>query len=105
MTSTESALPAGPVLVLPGLWNSGPDHWQSHWERLAPAVFSRLVHQEWERPAAEDWTAELEAGVAQAGPGVLLAAHSLSCALVARWARRTSLSVRGALLVAPSDVE
>ncbi len=105
MTSTESALPAGPVLVLPGLWNSGPDHWQSQWERLAPAVFRRVVQQEWERPGVVDWLETLEEAVAAAGPEVLLAAHSLACALVARWAQLSSRPIRGALLVAPSDVE
>ena len=25
-----------PVLILPGLGNSGPEHWQSHWERRDP---------------------------------------------------------------------
>lgn len=24
------------VLLVPGLWNSGPEHWQSHWERDRP---------------------------------------------------------------------
>lgn len=105
MTSTESALPVGPVLNLPGLWNSGPEHWQSHWERLAPAVFRRVVQRDWERPAAADWILALEEAAAREGQGVVLAAHSLACALVARWAQSTRTPIRGALLVAPSDVE
>jgi predicted alpha/beta hydrolase family esterase len=105
MISTESALPSCPVLTLPGLWNSGPEHWQSHWERVAPAVFRRVVQREWERPAAADWVEVLEGAVVDAGPGVLLAAHSLACALVALWAQLSHTPIRGALLVAPSDVE
>lgn len=98
-------LPAAPVLTIPGLWNSGPDHWQSHWERLAPSVFRRVNQRDWETPRAEDWVAALDAEVSAAGPEVLLAAHSLGCALVCLWARRTRTPARGALLVAPSDVE
>ena len=98
-------LPHGPVLTVPGLWNSGPEHWQSHWEGLAPSVFRRVNQRDWERPALDEWVEGLEAAVAGAGPGVLLAAHSLSCALVGHWARRTRAAIRGALLVAPSDVE
>jgi uncharacterized protein len=105
MTSTLSAIPAGPVLVLPGLWNSGPDHWQSQWEKQHPAVFRRVVQREWERPAAADWLEVLEGAVVEAGPGVLLAAHSLSCALVALWAQLSHSPIRGALLVAPSDID
>jgi hypothetical protein len=102
--TTSEPLPEAPVLDLPGLWNSGPDHWQSHWETLAPAVFRRVEQRDWETPAIEDWVEALEAAV-RAAPGAVLAAHSASCALVAHWARRTRSAVRGALLVAPSDVE
>lgn len=31
----------GPVLILPGLYNSGPEHWQSYWER-AHSGFRRV---------------------------------------------------------------
>ncbi|HXH94304.1 MAG TPA: alpha/beta hydrolase [Thermoanaerobaculia bacterium] len=26
-----------PVLTIPGLWNSGPLHWQTHWEARQPS--------------------------------------------------------------------
>ncbi|HVO20804.1 MAG TPA: alpha/beta hydrolase [Anaeromyxobacter sp.] len=107
MESTATDL-LGPVLTLPGLWNSGPEHWQSQWERLFPAVFRRVEQREWERPALGEWVGTLDAAVTAAGPRVLLAAHSLACALVCHWAARHARAgarVRGALLVAPSDVE
>ncbi len=105
MPAPDPELPAGPVLTLPGLWSSGPEHWQSHWERLAPAVFRRVNQRDWETPRLEDWLEALDRAAAEAGPEVLLAAHSLSCALVCHFARRSRTPVRGALLVAPSDVE
>ncbi len=105
MPTAAPELPAGPVLTLPGLWSSGPEHWQSHWERLAPAVFRRVNQREWEAPRLADWLAALDRAAAEAGPEVLLAAHSLACALVCHFARRSRTPVRGALLVAPSDVE
>jgi uncharacterized protein len=96
------------TLLLPGLSNSGPEHWQSYWER-ADASCRRVQQAEWETPRCADWTATLDAAVeATAGP-VVLVAHSSSCALVAHWARDASaerrLQVCGALLVAPSDPE
>lgn len=92
------------ILLLPGLSNSGPEHWQSYWERSDPSCV-RLVQQEWETPVRQDWVATLERAVEEFGPDVLLVAHSAACALVAFWAAETSRSVHGALLVAPSDTE
>jgi predicted alpha/beta hydrolase family esterase len=93
-----------PVLILPGLYNSGPDHWQSRWESAHPA-FRRVMQDDWERPRCLDWVARLEAA-AQATPDAVLVAHSSSCALVAHWAGTGGAArIRGALLVAPSDTE
>ena len=52
-----------------------------------------------------DWVATLERAVELSGPDVVLVGHSTSCALVAFWAAHTARTVRGALLVAPSDIE
>ena len=95
------------VLLVPGLWNSGPENWQSYWERERSDCV-RVVQSDWETPRREDWVLTLETAVAAAPRPVVLAAHSLGCALVAHWAgspRASVGNVRGALLVAPSDVE
>ena len=92
------------VLVVPGLWNSGPQHWQSVWS-AAETGFRREEQAEWEAPARQDWVAALEVAVAAAGPQVVVAAHSLGCVTVAHWAAESGLTIRGAFLVAPSDVD
>jgi serine hydrolase len=94
------------ILLVPGLWNSGPEHWQSYWERERSDC-RRVLQRDWETPVRSEWVATLEAAVAGARGPVVLAAHSLACALVAHWAgaSRELSGVRGALLVAPSDVE
>lgn len=93
-----------PVLVLPGYADSGPDHWQSHWERTDPAC-QRVVQGDWLQPRLEDWLATLDRHVRACASPPVLAAHSLGCALVAHWAARASAPAKGALLVAPSDVD
>ena len=99
----ELQLPA-PVLILPGLYNSGPEHWQSRWESAHPE-FRRVTQDDWERPRCADWVAQLDAAVI-ATPDAVLVAHSSSCALVAHWAAAAgSRRIHGALLVAPSDPE
>jgi uncharacterized protein len=94
------------VLLLPGLWNSGPEHWQSYWER-EHADCRRVLQKDWETPRCGDWVDGLEDVVAASAVPVILAAHSLGCTLVAHWAgaSRNVSKVRGALLVAPSDTE
>ena len=93
------------VLILSGLWNSGPQHWQTHWERKHPE-WKRVPHRDYNNPEREEWVNELDAAIAGCEGTPLLVAHSLACVLVAQWARSGSaLKVAGALLVAPSDVE
>jgi len=94
-----------PVLILPGLGDSGPRHWQSLWEAEAPD-FRRVLHKDWDNPERAQWVAMLEAAVVTtANEPVLLVAHSLACALVVHWAPAARGRVAAALLVSPSDVE
>lgn len=94
------------VLILPGLGDSGPDHWQSHWVRRDPSC-QRVQQTEWDAPVCSDWVACLDAAVLGVGQPVVLVGHSTACALVAHWAVQARPArhalVRGALLVAPSD--
>ncbi|MFB9245970.1 alpha/beta hydrolase [Massilia antarctica] len=93
------------VLTLAGIWNSGPSHWQTHWEKRNPA-WKRVAHRDWNNPERHEWVDELDAAIAMSEGPPILVAHSLSCALVAHWARSESaLSISGAFLVAPADAE
>jgi predicted alpha/beta hydrolase family esterase len=93
------------VLLLPGWLNSGPQHWQTRWERLHG--WQRVEQADWQWPRRGDWMARLEEVVVDSDAPVLLAAHSLGCHLVAAWAAHTRHAdrVRGALLVAPPDLD
>ena len=68
----------------PTAGGSGPDHWQTRWERRHGYV--RVVQDDWERPTPDAWTARLDESVGRAPGAVVLVAHSLGCILVARWA-------------------
>ena len=74
----------GEVLLIPGLYGSGPEHWQSLWER--EFGFARLAQADWETPRCVDWVAALDEAVARGPQGVVLVAHSLGSILVAHWA-------------------
>jgi len=93
------------ILILSGLWNSGPDHWQTHWERKY-SKWARVAHRDWNDPGRDEWVAELDAAIAACDGRPILVAHSLGCMLVNQWACSGSpLKVAGAFLVAPSDTE
>jgi predicted alpha/beta hydrolase family esterase len=93
------------TLILPGLHNSEPGHWQSRWEARDETLL-RVIQDEWETPHCADWIARLDEALALAESDTVLVAHSAGCALVAHWAvGESSRCVRGALLVAPSDPE
>jgi len=92
------------TLLLPGLGGSGPRHWQSLW--LRSDTTAQVVEQDdWDRPDLESWITRAASAIEQT-PDAILVAHSLACALVAHLAAaRPDLSIGGALLVAPADVD
>lgn len=93
-----------PVIV-PGLGNSGPAHWQSLWQQKLPGAV-RCEQTDWENPRKADWLVALDACIRSVEGRCLLIAHSLGVALVAHWAMEFhSNKVAGALLVSPSDVD
>ena len=90
--------------ILPGLNNSGPQHWQTRWEELYG--FTRIQQQDWDTPVKDDWIHTINEVIAPFPPEqVILIGHSLACATIAHWAHRYRRPIKGALLVAPSDVE
>lgn len=94
------------VLIVPGLNGSGPEHWQSAWERERSDCL-RADLGDWDDPTPARWVARLEAAVRGVSGPVVIAAHSLGCIATALWAyaRNADDRVVGALLVAPCDPE
>jgi predicted alpha/beta hydrolase family esterase len=95
---------SAPVLIVPGWGDSGPDHWQSLWQQAHPE-FGRVVQRDWHYAICADWVETLARAIRAIGSPVVVAAHSLGCIAVAHCARDVLDSLRGALLVAPPDVE
>lgn len=92
------------TLVLPGLNGSGEGHWQRHWVHDNPDAVL-VEHDNWTCPDLQDWRQRLEGVIASKGD-VWIVAHSLGCLLTANLARSPLVGrVRGALLVAPCDLE
>src|SRR5690349_20801159 len=96
------------VLIVPGLDDSGPDHWQTHWARELPHA-ERVDLGNWNDPLRNNWVNRLNLAIHKAGRPVILVAHSLACHVVAWWNEyerpEPGGPVLGALLVAPPEVE
>lgn len=92
------------ILIAPGYGNSGKGHWQTCWED-ENKDFVRIVQNDWFRPDADDWAETIEKFILKSGKDVVVVAHSLACLALAHWAKKTSLSIRGALLVAPPNAD
>lgn len=90
------------ILMIPGWHGSPPDHWMTRWSNTIPGAVM-VEQKDWLNPLVDDWVAELERAVTQAGEPTFLVAHSLGCLAVAHWAKMSPSSgkIKGALLVSP----
>jgi len=90
------------VLIVPGLRNSGPTHWQSWFETILPNT-RRVEQADWERTCLSDWAARVQQAIDASDEPLWIVAHSFGClASVTAGFNRPS-RIRGALLVAPAD--
>lgn len=90
------------VLVVPGLQNSGPGHWQSRWQQLLPAA-QRVQQDDWDTPDLVAWSARLDQLRALDQRPTLFVAHSFGCLATVHSISRDPAHVAGLLLVAPAD--
>jgi predicted alpha/beta hydrolase family esterase len=90
--------------ILPGLYNSGDSHWQTRWERRYG--YTRIHQRDWDAPDKDDWIHTINEVTAPfPDENVILIAHSLGCCTIAHWYERYGRRIKGAFMVAPSDVE
>ncbi len=93
------------ILIIPGWTESGPDHWQSRWERNMKTA-RRIAPADWERPRIDDWVERIVAAVEAATRPCVLVAHGCGVTAVAEAAPRLAGGkLAGAFLVAPVDLE
>ncbi|WP_454814250.1 RBBP9/YdeN family alpha/beta hydrolase [Labrys neptuniae] len=90
------------ILIVPGLGNSGPGHWQSRWQaKLSTA--RRVEQDDWDHPEREAWVNRLVEAVQESSRPAIVIAHSIGVITTVFAAERLKGHVIGAMLVAPSD--
>lgn len=91
------------VLLMPGIHNSGPTHWQSMWEQDNP-TFRRIQVPDWDRPVCSDWVKAIGQAVRVAEEPAVIVAHSLGCLALAEWASQAEQgAVRALMFVSVPD--
>lgn len=92
-------------LIVPGLGNSGPEHWQTYFQNSGDNFF-KVEQQEWDAPICEQWIETIDKKVLEFNlSSIVLIGHSLGCSTIAHWATKYNRQIKGALFVAPSDLE
>jgi predicted alpha/beta hydrolase family esterase len=92
------------IIIVPGLGSSGPQHWQTLWEKRYN--FARVEQKDWETPVCSDWVAAIQSAIEKHHPDeIILVGHSLACIAIAYWSQAFNVKIKYALLVAPADSE
>lgn len=90
------------IVVVPGIGNSGSQHWQTIWEQRHDN-FVRIQVPDWDAPQCNDWCEAINNAIRLHGASTIVVAHSLGCLAFAHWAAQSGIEIHGALLVAVPD--
>lgn len=90
------------TLIIPGLHNSGPDHWQSWFEAHVPGSV-RVIQRDWKDANLPDWAGRVRREINRIPGKLFIAAHSFGVLAAVQAASDFSDRIGGALLVAPAD--
>ena len=71
------------ILIVPGHTNSGPEHWQSHWQSKLGSA-RRVEQADWLKPVREDWVQRVIDEVSAGGCTIVMVTHERDIAAHAR---------------------
>lgn len=92
------------TLIIPGLHSSGPDHWQTWFEKHIPDSV-RVIQRDWKIANLPDWSSRVRREITRNPGWITIAAHSFGALAASQAAFDHSDRIAGALLVAPADPE
>ena len=90
------------LVLVPGLYDSSEEHWQSCWQRRFPA-WRRVRQRYWNQPDIDLWIDAIKRSLSECRRPAILIGHSMGalacCALLAE----SRSDVAAAMLVAPAE--
>jgi predicted alpha/beta hydrolase family esterase len=96
--------PSPTVLIVPGLRDHVPEHWQTLLEARLPMV-ACVPRRADDKLACVRWVEAIELSLARIEGPVIFVAHSGGVIMVVHWARKHRRPIHGALLATPADLE
>lgn len=90
------------ILIVPGMHDSGPDHWQTWLQHELPQT-RRVTGIDWEKPILACWAEAVRDEIDRCVGPVWLVAHSFGCLAAAVASVDRTEKVAGAMFVAPAD--
>lgn len=92
------------ILLVPGLFDSGPQHWQTLWHQAHPD-WLRICHDDWTEPDLPRWVNAVTEHLLEAKEPLTLVAHSFGCLASFYAAQQHPEKVKSIFMVAPADPE
>ncbi|MEN9433748.1 MAG: hypothetical protein RLZZ422_1337 [Pseudomonadota bacterium] len=90
------------ILIVPGLYGSELQHWQTWIERKLPNTV-RVEQKDWDNPVLSTWSKQIIDYIDQTRGRVWIIAHSFGCLASVQAAFHRSERIAGAMLVAPAE--
>jgi uncharacterized protein len=104
MQSSEPSPVAPTILIVPGLRDHVPDHWQTILEQQWPNAVS-VPRMQRDKLSCAAWVALLDQTLGRIDGPVIVVAHSAGVMILVHWAQKHRRAIRGALLAAPPDFD
>ena len=90
--------------LIPGYSKNSDNHWQSIWSHLPD--FTIIEQGKWEDVVKDDWINQIEEALkGEDYSQIVLIGHSLGVATILHWFQKFGHKIKGALLVAPTDID
>ncbi len=91
--------------TIPGYGGSGNNHWQTYFDTKLDHCI-RIQQNDWDHPVIEDWVERINETLKDENLAeVILITHSLGGIALLQWVKKYAKKIKGALLVAPPDIE
>ncbi|WP_020394589.1 RBBP9/YdeN family alpha/beta hydrolase [Thiolinea disciformis] len=92
------------ILIVPGLYGSGLQHWQSWFEHKVRNCV-RVEQPDWDNPILSEWVNTFNRYMEQVQGRIWIVAHSFGCLTTMAAAQQYTNRIAGAMLVAPANPE